>query len=203
MMPGFSSLTTSSPSPSRSIVPGAMFSIVMSAFFSSALTISSPRGDLRSRVTDFLLALNWWKYQGSSSGWPGRRRLPGSPVFGFSILTTSAPTQASVWVQDGPASNCVKSTTRTPSRQSNSTPFIARTPPEKHAGTIARDVSAGKPVVLGCRLGRRQLEVHIAECRDPPCAKSGPSKPKKKEKKKIIHLYEQKGRQKEKPRPPV
>ena len=33
-------------------------------------TISSPRGDLRFKVTDFLLALNWWKYQGSLSGLP-------------------------------------------------------------------------------------------------------------------------------------
>ncbi len=102
-----------------------MFSIVMSAFFSISLTISSPRGDLRLSVRDFLLALNWWKYQGSSSGWPGRSRRPGSPVFGFSILTTSAPSQASASVQDGPASNWVKSTTRTPSRQSSATPSIA------------------------------------------------------------------------------
>src|SRR6516165_10463276 len=104
------------------MVPGAMFSIVMSAFFNSSLTISRPRGDLRLRVTDFLLALNWWKYQGSSSGCPRRNRLPGSPSPGFSILTTSAPSQASASVQDGPASNCVKSTTRTPARQSSSTP---------------------------------------------------------------------------------
>src|SRR5580704_6792957 len=100
-----------------------MFSIVTSAFFSSSLTIPRPRGDLRLRVTDFLLALNWWKYQGSSSGCPGRNLRPGSPVFGFSILTTSAPSQASASVQEGPASNCVKSTTRTPSRQSSSTPI--------------------------------------------------------------------------------
>src|ERR1044071_6203949 len=102
-----------------------MFSMVTSAFFSRARTISSPRGDFRFKVSDFLLALNWWKYQGSLSGWPGRRRRPGSPVVGFSILTTSAPSQASDSVQDGPASNWVKSTTRTPSRQSSSTPSSA------------------------------------------------------------------------------
>src|SRR5260370_32379560 len=123
MIPRFSSFTASYPSPSRSIVPGAMFSIVTSAFFSSSLTISRPRGDFKLRVTDFLLALNWWKYQGSSSGCPGRNLRPGSPVFGFSILTTSAPSQASASVHEGPASNCVKSTTRTPSRQSTSTPL--------------------------------------------------------------------------------
>ena len=64
-----------------------MFSTVMSAFFNNSLTISSPRGDFRLSVSDFLLALNWWKYHGSLSGWPGRSRRPGSPVFGFSILT--------------------------------------------------------------------------------------------------------------------
>ena len=39
---------------------------------------------------------------------------PGSPDFGFSTLTTSAPSQASASVQDGPASNCERSSTRTP-----------------------------------------------------------------------------------------
>src|SRR5438034_744974 len=43
-----------------------MFSTVMSAFFSKSLTRASPRGDLRSSVSDFLLALNMWKYHGSS-----------------------------------------------------------------------------------------------------------------------------------------
>src|ERR1035437_9928475 len=38
---------------------------------------------------------------------------------GFSIFTTSAPSQARASVQDGPASNWVKSTTRTPARKSN------------------------------------------------------------------------------------
>src|SRR5262245_56285300 len=97
-----------------------MFSTVTSAFFKSSFTISSPRGDLRSIASDFLLALNMWKYQGSSSGFPGRSRRPGSPVFGFSILTTSAPSQASASVQDVPASNCVKSTIRIPARHSRS-----------------------------------------------------------------------------------
>src|SRR5437870_13399703 len=98
-----------------------MFSTVTSAFLSSSLTSSSPRGAFKFRVSDFLLALNWWKYQGSLSGLPGCRRRPGSPRPGFSILTTSAPSHARLSVQDGPASNWVKSTTRTPSRQSNST----------------------------------------------------------------------------------
>src|SRR5579864_5949262 len=103
-----------------------MFSTVTSAFFRSSRTISRPRGAFKLRVRDFLLALNWWKYQGSLSGAPGpARRRPGSPVVGFSTLTTSAPSQASVSVQDGPASNCVKSTTLMPSRQSSSTGIVA------------------------------------------------------------------------------
>src|SRR5215813_9323631 len=97
-----------------------MFSTVTSAFSSSFLTISSPRGDLRSMARDFLFALNMWKYHGSSGALPGSTRRAGSPVFGFSILTTSAPSQASVSVHDGPASNWVKSTTRIPARQSRS-----------------------------------------------------------------------------------
>src|SRR6185436_15763641 len=97
-----------------------MFSIVMSAFLRSALTSSSPRGDLRSSVSDFLLALNMWKYHGSSAALPGSTRRAGSPVLGFSILTTSAPSQASASVHEGPASNWVKSTTRTPERHSRS-----------------------------------------------------------------------------------
>src|SRR5947199_9698565 len=44
-------------------------------------------------------------------------RRPGSPLFGFSILTTSAPSHAKASVQVGPASNWVRSTTRTPCRQ--------------------------------------------------------------------------------------
>src|SRR5271166_2607587 len=94
-----------------------MFSTVTSAFFSISLTISSPFSDFRLIASDFLLTLNWWKYQGSSSGLPGRNRRPGSPRPGFSILTTSAPNQASTSVEVVPASNWVKSTTLIPCRK--------------------------------------------------------------------------------------
>src|ERR1043166_168387 len=97
-----------------------MFSTVTSAFLSISLTRWTPRGDLRSIASDFLLALNMWKYHGSSGALPGRTRRAGSPVFGFSILTTSAPSQAKASVHDGPASNWVKSTTRPPARNSRS-----------------------------------------------------------------------------------
>ena len=39
---------------------------------------------------------------------------PGSPRRGSSTLMTSAPCQARASVQDGPASNCVRSTTVSP-----------------------------------------------------------------------------------------
>src|SRR6516225_368272 len=94
-----------------------MFSAMMSAFLIISLTISSPFGDFRFNVIDFLLTLNWWKYHGSSSGLPGRSRRPGSPRPGFSILTTSAPNQANTSVEVVPASNWVKSTTLTPCRK--------------------------------------------------------------------------------------
>src|SRR5262249_33005653 len=48
-----------------------------------------------------------------------------SPPCGFSTLTTSAPSQASASVQDGPASNWVRSRTRTPARKAGNPPFVA------------------------------------------------------------------------------
>src|SRR6059036_266579 len=108
-----------------------MFSTVTSAFLSISLTRWIPRGDLRSIASDFLLALNMWKYHGSSGALPGSTRRAGSPVLGFSILTTSAPSHASTSVHDGPASNWVKSTTRMPARNSRSwqLSLIADLPP--------------------------------------------------------------------------
>src|SRR6516165_8031554 len=93
-----------------------------SARFAMFLTRSSPRSDLRLTVMDFLLALNNRKYQESWFGlWLGpdcrpNKERPASPPCGFSTLTTSAPSQASASVQDGPASNWVRSSTRTPAR---------------------------------------------------------------------------------------
>src|SRR6516225_2509354 len=93
------------------------------------LTGASPRSDLRLTVTDFLLALNNRKYQ-ESWFWLGpdcrpNKERPASPPCGFSTLTTSAPSQASASVQDGPASNWVRSRTRTPARKAGNPPFVA------------------------------------------------------------------------------
>src|ERR1700681_2350811 len=109
------------------MTPGAKFSTMTSARFTMFLTRSSPRSDLRLTVMDFLLALNNRKYQESWLGpdcRPNNER-PASPPCGFSTLTTSAPSQASASVQDGPASNWVRSRTRTPARQPRSAPLAA------------------------------------------------------------------------------
>src|ERR1700736_506836 len=109
------------------MTPGAKFSTMTSARFAMFLTSSSPRSDFRLTVMDFLLALNNRKYQ-ESWLWPDDPRngkRPASPPRGFSTLTTSAPSQASASVQDGPASNWVRSSTRTPARQPGSAPLVA------------------------------------------------------------------------------
>src|SRR6266498_666767 len=114
------------------MAPGAKFSTMTSARFAMFLTRSSPRSDLRLTVVDFLLALNNRKYQESwfwlwPWPWPDDRpnkERPASPPCGFSTLTTSAPSQASASVQDGPASNWVRSRTRTPARQPIGEPFV-------------------------------------------------------------------------------
>src|SRR2546428_10142098 len=54
-----------------------------------------------------------WLWAGAPGVAHGRRA--GSPCGGRSILITSAPSQASIWVQDGPAWSWVKSMTRMPS----------------------------------------------------------------------------------------
>src|SRR5438094_5703286 len=113
------------------MAPGAKFSTMTSARFAMFLTRSSPRSDLRLTVMDFLLALNNRKYQESRFWlWLGpdcrpNRERPASPPCGFSTLTTSAPSQASASVQDGQASNSVRSRTRTPSRKAGNPPFVA------------------------------------------------------------------------------
>src|ERR1700751_2584280 len=111
------------------MAPGAKFSTMTSARFAMSLTSSSPRSDLRLTVMDFLLALNNKKYQ-ESWFWLGpdcrpNKERPASPPCGFSTLTTSAPSQASASVQDGPASNWVRSRTRTPARQPCSAQLVA------------------------------------------------------------------------------
>src|SRR3982074_2750494 len=55
--------------------------------------------------------MKWWAASAGGSLNPQR---PGSPRLGSSSLTTSAPSHASASVQDGPASNWVRSRTLVP-----------------------------------------------------------------------------------------
>src|SRR6476646_9840929 len=119
MIDGLILRITSAPSPSRSIAPGAKFSTITSALLARSFTSARPFGSFRLTVIDFLLALNSRKYGSSFSAGPPNAR-PGSPLFGFSSLTTSAPSHASASVQDGPASNWVRSRIRMPVRQPES-----------------------------------------------------------------------------------
>ena len=62
-----------------------------------------------------LLLFQLMKYSESVVRRVPARPRPGSPVPGRSTLTTSAPSQARAWVQDVPASYCVRSRMRRPS----------------------------------------------------------------------------------------
>src|SRR3954451_10283311 len=101
--------------PMRSSTPGPKFSTSTSQLLISAVRTSLPFGFLVSSVIERLLWLSMVKYRlstlGMSCSWP---RVM-SPVPGRSTLITSAPNQASNWVQVGPDCTWVKSRIRTPS----------------------------------------------------------------------------------------
>ncbi len=92
-----------------------MFSTTTSAVLTRSRNIARPRSDFRLRVTPFLHELSSRKNHASSPRLSDSAVRPGSPV-GGSILMTSAPSHASIWVQLGPASYWVRSRTRIPSR---------------------------------------------------------------------------------------
>src|SRR6202165_2227478 len=101
--------------PMRSSTPGAKFSTSTSQLFTSRSSTSLPLWFLVSSVIERLLWLSMVKYRlsafGTSRSWP---RVM-SPVPGRSTLITSAPNQASSWVQVGPACTWLRSRMRTPS----------------------------------------------------------------------------------------
>src|SRR4029434_4204808 len=97
------------------MAPGPRFSTTTSACFTRSWKSSRPRGDLRLSVTPFFPEFSRRKNQASSPRLSESAVRPGSPS-GGSILMTSAPSHASIWVQEGPASYCVRSSTRIPSR---------------------------------------------------------------------------------------
>src|SRR6516162_1211398 len=114
MMRGLISRTTSSPKPSLSMTPGAKFSAKTSAFSISPRRMARPLSVFRLAVTLFLLALSSMKYWESTPFLSVDAPRPCSPLVGSSTLMTSAPSHPKVRVQDVPASNWVRSTTRTP-----------------------------------------------------------------------------------------
>src|SRR5713226_7337442 len=115
MSRGFSRCSASQPSPRRSMAPGPMFSTSTSAVFTMSRNMVRPRSDFRLSVTPFLPELSNRKNHASSPRLSESAVRPGSPV-GGSILMTSAPSHASIWVQDGPASYWVRSRTRIPAK---------------------------------------------------------------------------------------
>jgi len=103
--------------PQAGMTSGRKFSTTTSAPATSFLKISLPSADLRFSVSDFLLAF-WARKLVPISillyfGTLPRTRAR-SPAFGFSILTTSAPSNARWSVQNGPDRTLVRSSTRTP-----------------------------------------------------------------------------------------
>src|SRR5437867_2757523 len=125
--------SASYPKPRRSIAPGPKFSATTSARPTIRSKMARPRSVFRSSVTLFLLALRRRKNQASRSARSDSARRPGSPP-GGSILMTSAPSQASISVQLGPASYCVRSNTTIPS---SAFPMSPPTPPLSRAREAA------------------------------------------------------------------
>src|SRR6266481_3536004 len=96
------------------MTPGAKFSAKTSAFSISPRRMAHPLSVFRLAVTLFLLALSSMKYWESTPFLSVDAPRPCSPLVGSSTLITSAPSHPKVRVQDVPASNWVRSTTRTP-----------------------------------------------------------------------------------------
>ncbi len=114
-MPGFSSLMCSQVKPMRSSAPGPKFSTSTSDSLISLVRISLPSGVLVSSVSERLLLLSMVKYRASTPGMSRNCERVTSPAPGRSTLITSAPNQASNWVQAGPAWTWVKSMILMPS----------------------------------------------------------------------------------------
>src|SRR5206468_5106993 len=141
-----------------------------SAVFAMSRNMSRPRSDFRLRVTPFLLEFSSRKNHASSPRLSESAVRPCSPE-GGSILTTSAPSHASICVALGPASYCVKSSTRIPSRafaivppdapQSVKRVFTSLSPsPYRGASRVPRGAPSAWGV--GGHLGAPHVAAHVA-----------------------------------------
>src|SRR5476651_1046567 len=129
----------------RSSTPGPKFSTSTSQLLINAVRTSLPFGFLVSSVIERLLWLSMVKYRlstlGTSCSWP---RVM-SPTPGRSTLITSAPNQASSWVQVGPDWTWVKSRIFTPSSALPSLPHgFLEGGLEDILGGFATSFSAGR-----------------------------------------------------------
>ncbi len=117
-MPGLSFWMRSQVKPMRSSAPGPKFSTITSDSLISFSSTALPSGFLVSSVSERLLLLSIVKYSASASGMSRNWLRVTSPEPGRSTLITSAPNQASIWVQAGPAWTWVKSMILMPLRGS-------------------------------------------------------------------------------------
>src|SRR5438552_1307612 len=128
------------------MTPGPRFSATTSHSLIRRRAISLPSAAFRSTTMLRLLLLSSRKKKLSTSGLSLFHSLRArSPPFGFSILITSAPSQASICVQDGPAWSWVKSMMRMPSSawlicvsSKGSSALSAREPHPYTSSTIER-----------------------------------------------------------------
>src|SRR3954469_1004327 len=98
------------------MTPGPRFSATTSHSLISRRAISLPSSVFKSMTVLRLLLFKSRKKKLSTFGLSEFHSfLARSPFGGRSIFITSAPSQASIWVQEGPAWSCVKSMTRMPS----------------------------------------------------------------------------------------
>src|ERR1700738_3781936 len=124
------------------MTPGPRFSATMSAFLIKRRAISLPSSLRRFTTVLRLLLLSRRKKKLSRFGLSAfHSRRARSPWGGRSILITSAPSQASIWVQEGPAWSCVKSMTRMPSRA-----WLILDPPSFLGWPVDRLVDPGEQV---------------------------------------------------------
>ena len=88
--------------PMRSSAPGAKFSTITSQVLISRSSTSLPLGSLVLMVMERLLWFSMVKYRLSTPGMSRNCPRVASPSPARSTLMTSAPSQASSWVQVGP-----------------------------------------------------------------------------------------------------